>query len=165
MDNITLSKEVLTSIVYHAKLLLVGEMQMQTGFNGEYRSVSKIELRKYTTMIGIGGTLNLLFYTTYDDLLLDNLTKLFAYGTISEEEFLEFRESAAGEIANTIVGHAIVDFPNKGKGVTLTPPVTIEDAKAIVRTNGTCILTALLSTPYGNMELNVIGSDQGEQNA
>jgi len=165
MKNSEISKQVLSSIVHHAKLFLVDEMQMETKFDGKYRSVQKIELRKYTTMIGIGGALNFLFYATYDDILLDNLTKIFAYGVISDEEFLEFRESAAGEIANIIIGHAIVDFPNKGREVTFTPPVTIEDAKAIVKTKGTCIMSALLSTLYGNVELNLICSDQGDQNA
>jgi CheY-specific phosphatase CheX len=158
MKQVRLLEEVLSSIVRHAEHFLLDEMQISTRFDGDYRSVEKIFLKKHTTMIGIGGALNLLFYMTYDDLLLDNLTHMFAYGEIGGDEFYALRESAAGEIANTIVGHAIVDFPKKGKGVMLTPPVTIDDAKSIVKTPATQIITASLMTPYGNIELNVIGS-------
>ncbi|HEX5330264.1 chemotaxis protein CheX [Sulfuricurvum sp.] len=165
MGKSELLKQVLNAIIYRAELFLVDEMHIAASFDGKYRSVSKIELKKYTTMIGIGGTLNLLFYVTYNELLLDNLTKAFAYGEIHENDFLALRDSAAGEIANTIVGHSLNDFPNKGKGVTITPPVTIEDAKSILKTNGTGMITALLSTPFGNMEFNVIGSLEGELNA
>lgn len=165
MENLEVLKEVLTAIVYRVELFMNDEMKIETKFDGEYRSVEKIELKKYTTTIGIGGTLNLLFYVTYNELLLDNLTRAFAYGHIDESEFSELRESAAGEIANMIIGHAVTDFPNRGKGVTITPPVTIEDAKSILKTNGTGIITALLSTPYGNVELNVIGAAKGEWNA
>ncbi|WP_295055527.1 chemotaxis protein CheX [Sulfuricurvum sp.] len=165
MENIEVLKAVLSAIVYRVELFMKNEMKIDSEFDGEYRSVEKIELKKYTTTIGIGGSLNLLFYVTYNELLLDNLTRAFAYGDIEQSEFLILRESAAGEIANMIIGHAVTDFPNRGKGVTITPPVTIEDAKSILKTNGTGIMTALLSTPYGNMELNVIGSAKGEWNA
>lgn len=165
MENIEVLKAVLSAIVYRVELFMKNEMKIDSVFDGEYRSVEKIELKKYTTTIGIGGSLNLLFYVTYNELLLDNLTRAFAYGDIEQSEFLILRESAAGEIANMIIGHAVTDFPNRGKGVTITPPVTIEDAKSILKTNGTGIMTAFLSTPYGNMELNVIGSAKGEWNA
>jgi chemotaxis protein CheX len=165
MENIEVLKAVLTAIVYRVELFMNGAMKIPTRFDGEYRFVHKIELKKYTTTIGIGGSLNLLFYISYNELLLDNLTRAFTYGHIEEHEFSELRESAAGEIANLIIGHALSDFPNRGKGVTITPPVTIEDAKAILKTNGTDIITALLSTPYGNVEFNVIGSAKGEWHA
>lgn len=158
-------KPILKAIIGRSKLFLVDEMGLDVEFDGEYRSVGKIELKKYTTMIGIGGRLNLLFYTTYDELLLDNLTKMFAYGTIMEDEYIALRESAAGEIANLIIGHALCDFPDGGRGITITPPITIEDAKSILKTNGTSMISAFLSTPYGNMEFNVIGSLKGVQNA
>ncbi len=165
METVELLKQVLNAIVYRAELFLKDEMDIETRFDGSYRIVDKIDLKKYTTMIGIGGSLNLLFYTTYDDLLLDNLTRTMAFGEIGEEEFLQLRESASGEIANMIVGHSIGDFPSKGEGVSITPPVIIEDAKSIMKTNGTRMVTATLSTRYGKMEFNVIGSLKGDENA
>ncbi|MBV5320410.1 MAG: chemotaxis protein CheX [Sulfuricurvum sp.] len=165
MEKGELLKEVLKAIIYRAELFLIDEMHIEAKFDANYRFVDKIDLKKYTTMIGIGGAINLLFYVTYNDSLLDNLTRAFAYGDIPEAEFIELRDSAAGEIANTIIGHSLSDFPNRGKGVTITPPVTIEDAKSIVKTNGTGMITARLVTPYGNMEFNVIGLLKGEINA
>lgn len=165
MMNHNYLEEILSAIVYRAELFLRDEMEIESHFEGNFRSVSKIELKKYTTMIGIGGSLNFLFYTTYDEELIDTLTKKFVFGTIDDQEFFALRESAAGEIANTVVGHSIGDFPNRGNGVTLTPPATIEDAKSILKTNGTDMINALLTTPYGNMEFNLIGSLKGEKDA
>lgn len=165
MKNSELLKEVLKAIVHQVEIFMNEEMKIETEFDGEYRSVDKVELKKYTTTIGIGGTLNLLFYATYNELLLDNMTRRLAYGEIAEDEFNELRDSAAGEIANMIMGQALSYFPNRGLGVSITPPVTIEDAKSIVKTNGTGIINAILSTPYGMIELNVIGSAKGEWNA
>lgn len=165
METTEILKQVLNAIVYRSELFLKDEMEIETFFDGSYRLVDRIDLKKYTTMIGIGGSLNLLFYTTYDDLLLDNLTKKMAFGEIGEDEFFQLRESASGEIANMIVGHSLADFPRKGEGISITPPVTIEDAKSIIKTNGTRMVTAALSTPYGKMEFNVIGSLKGDEDA
>ena len=165
MKNSEVLKEVLKAIVYQVELFMNNEMKIETKFDGEYRSVDKVELKKYTTTIGIGGALNLLFYATYDEVLLDNLTRAFVYGEIHESELSELRDSAAGEIANVIIGHSLNDFPNSGRGVTITPPVTIEDGKSIVKTNGAGMISSILSTPYGIIELNVIGLAKGEWNA
>jgi len=165
MKNIESIKEVLKAIIHQVEIFMRDEMKIETKFEGEYRSVDRVELKKYTTTIGIGGTLNLLFYATYNELLLETMTRRFAYGEITEDEFAILRDSAAGEIANIIIGHAISHFPNQGQGVSITPPVTIEDGKSIVKTNGTAIISAMLSTPYGNIEMNVIGSAKGEGNA
>ncbi|HLD24115.1 MAG TPA: chemotaxis protein CheX [Sulfuricurvum sp.] len=165
MKNSEVLKEVLKAIVYQVELFMNNEMKIETEFDGEYRSVDKVELKKYTTTIGIGGALNLLFYATYDEVLLDNLTRAFVYGEIHESELSELRDSAAGEIANVIIGHSLNDFPNSGRGVTITPPVTIEDGKSIVKTNGAGMISSILSTPYGIIELNVIGLAKGEWNA
>jgi chemotaxis protein CheX len=165
MENIEVLKKVLIAIVHQVEVFMSDEMKIETEFDGEYRSVDKVELKKYTTTIGIGGTLSLLFYATYNELLLDTMTRRVAYGEINEDEFFELRDSAAGEIANMIIGQSLSHFPNQGRGVSITPPVTIEDAKSIVKTNGAGIISAVLSTPYGNMELNVIGSAKGEWNA
>lgn len=165
MKNSEILKEVLTAIVYRAELFMKDEMEIEAKFDGEFRSMEKIELKKYTTTIGIGGSINLLFYVSYNELLLEKLTRAFSYGKINESELAELRESAAGEIANMILGQAVNDFPNRGKGVTITPPVTVEDAKSILKTNGNGIMSAVFSTPYGNMEFNVIGLIKGEWNA
>jgi len=165
MKNSEILKEVLTAIVYRAELFMADEMKIEAKFDGEFRSMEKIELKKYTTTIGIGGSINLLFYVSYNELLLEKLTRAFSYGKINESELAELRESAAGEIANMILGHAVNDFPNRGKGVTITPPVTVEDAKSILKTNGNGIMAAVFLTPYGNMEFNVIGLIKGEWNA
>ena len=155
-------EQLLSAITYRAELFFNDEMKIKTMCEGQFHSVNKIELKKYTTVIGIGGTLNCLFYTTYDQFLLDKLMQKFIFGEIDTEEFLALRESAAGEIANTIIGHSITDFPNRGYGVTLTPPSTIEDAKSILNTEGTGMINTSLLTPFGNIEFTILGPFKGE---
>jgi CheY-specific phosphatase CheX len=165
MKNSEALQVVLKAIVHQVELFMNHEMNIETTFDGEYRFVDSVELKKYTTTIGIGGSLNLLFYATYDEALLDNLTQAFLYGEAHEAECMELRESAAGEVANVVIGLSLNDFPNSGRGVTITPPVTIEDAKSIVKTKGVGIISSTLSTPHGKIKLNVIGSEKGEWNA
>lgn len=155
-------EQLLSAIVYRAELFLNDEMEIETSSERQFHAVNKIELKKYTTVIGIGGTLNCLFYTTYDESLLDKLTQKFIFGEVDADEFLALRESAAGEIANTIIGHSIIDFPNRGYGVTLTPPSTIEDAKSILNTEGTGMINTSLLTPFGNIEFTILGPFKGE---
>jgi hypothetical protein len=75
MENIEVLKKVLIAIVHQVEVFMSDEMKIETEFDGEYRSVDKVELKKYTTTIGIGGTLSLLFYATYNELLLDTMTR------------------------------------------------------------------------------------------
>lgn len=158
MEYLKSLEQALDIIVRHTEHFLIEEMHVETRFDGKYRLVDKIFLKKYTTMIGIGGTTNIMFYATYDDVLLDNLTRKFIGEVSSEEEFNDLRESAAGEIANIIIGSAINDFADKG--TTITPPITVEDAKSIIKTSETQIIAASLFTSYGNIELNVVGSEK-----
>jgi len=117
---------------------------------------SKIELHPYTAMIGIGGTLSLMFTMSFENDILNDLTKAFAYGEIAQDELEVMKESVACEIANTVLGNAIPNFPNKGSGVTITPPVTIECGKSISKNSTSTITTTIIKTKSGNITLAIV---------
>jgi hypothetical protein len=56
MENIEVLKKVLIAIVHQVEVFMRDEMKIETEFDGEYRLVDKVELKKYTTTIGIGGS-------------------------------------------------------------------------------------------------------------
>lgn len=91
-----------------------------------------IKLKDHTSMVGTGGKLNIMILISYDKPLLDHLVKLFMDGEeLDPSEEDEIIDSVSEETINTIIGLALPTFPNRGKGVTITPPITINDAANI----------------------------------
>ena len=115
-----------------------------------------VMLKNFTVNIGVGGALSVLFVVSYDESLVIQLAKAFAYGEISPEEEEEVRESVASEIANIVLGNAIPHFPNDGKGVTITPPIIIRNAKSIGVGKQAKIAAIIIATEYGEMCINIV---------
>lgn len=120
---------------------------------------NKTELCCYTAVIGIGGSANLMFTMSFENDVLEALTKSFVYGEILEEEFEPLKESVVCEAANTVLGNAIVNFPNGGAGITITPPVMIEQGKSISKNGSSKISMAKIETKNGFITMAIIGKD------
>jgi len=109
-------------------------------------------------MIGTGGTLNLMILISYENSLLEHLVELFMEGEeVDPEEQEEIKDSVSGETINTIMGLALPTFPNRGKGVTITPPITINDAAHIKKYKNSKIVTAIVKTAFGELSISAIG--------
>ncbi|MBU0632151.1 chemotaxis protein CheX [bacterium] len=120
----------------------------------------KVILKDYTSMIGVGGKLNLMVVISYQNSLLNELVSLFMDGEeVDPQEEEEIKESVAGEVVNTIMGLALPTFPNRGKGVTITPPITINDASNIAKHKNSKIITAIITTQFGELSVSAIGPD------
>ena len=118
----------------------------------------KLVLKDYTAMVGTGGTLSIIFVISYEDSTLDKLVEIF----MEDEEILpqeaeEIKDSVASEIANTIMGNSLPFFPNRGKGVTITTPITIVGAKSVSKYGDSKIATSLVDTEFGEISINAIG--------
>ena len=120
---------------------------------------SRIELHPYTAMIGIGGAVSLMFTMSFENDALEALTKAFVYDAIADGEMETIKESVACEVANTVIGNAIPNFPNKGTGITITPPVTVECGKSISKNASSTIATAVIKTASGNITLAIISPE------
>jgi len=151
--------DILAPLLERTKTLLVETFKIKLiEENNEVYCPDKLHLLDFTAMIGTGGTLSIIFAVSYEDRILEKLVKIFMSGEeIMDEEQDELKDSVASEIANTILGNSIHRFPNNGRGVTITPPITIKEAKSISKYRGSKIATGTILTDFGELSINAIG--------
>ncbi len=115
-----------------------------------------IMLKNFTVNIGLGGAISVLFVVSYDESVIVQLANAFAYGDIAEDEVDEVRESVASEIANIVLGNSIPYFPDGGRGVTMTPPLVIHEAKSISTGRQSKIATVVIDTDWGQIAVSIV---------
>jgi len=150
---------ILDALVLQSKLFLSEDMDIEILKTDIVdNSPDKITLKDYTSMIGTGGKLNLMIVISFEKEILEHLVELFMDGEeVEEEEKEEINDSVSGETINTIIGLSLPIFPNRGKGVTITPPITISDASNIKKYKNSKIVTANLVTEYGCISISAMG--------
>ena len=152
---------VLDALILQTKLFLHDDMDTQVE-DVEICSdiVNKLELKDYTSMIGTGGKLSLMVIISFENSILDHIVNMFMEGeAVDPKELDEIRDSVSGEVVNTIIGLALPTFPNRGKGVTITPPVTINEKAHITKHKTSTITTANIMTTHGEMSVSIIDSN------
>ena len=152
---------ILDALILQSKLFLSGDMDINIqNVDIEDRSPDKLILKDYTSMIGTGGKLNSMIIISFENHLLDKLVELFMDGEeVEEEELEEIKDSVSGETINTIIGLALPTFPNRGKGVTITPPITINDASNIKKYKNAKIISADITTEFGALSISAMGPE------
>ncbi len=150
---------ILDSLILQTKLFLQEDMRLEIlKVNTEMFDEKSLNLKQHTSMIGVGGKLNLMTVISFDNQLLNKLMELFMEGeAVAEDERVDVMESVSGEVINTILGLALPTFPNRGKGVTITPPITINDASSLKKQKNSKIISANISTNFGNLSISAIG--------
>ena len=151
---------IIDSLVLQSKLFLQEDMDIIVA-NVELSQTdsSELSLKQHTSMIGVGGKLNLMAVISFDDQLLLQLVKLFMDGEeVDPSEVDEVQESVTGEVINTIIGLALPTFPNRGKGVTITPPITINDTTSLKKHKDSKIVSANIKTSFGELSISAIGT-------
>jgi chemotaxis protein CheX len=153
---------VLDALILQTKLFLQDDMDVAVqSVELADESIQKLGLKDYTSMIGTGGKLSLMIVMSFENSLLDKLVDVFMEGeAVDADEKEEIRDSVSGETVNNIIGLALPTFPNRGKGVTITPPVSITEPGHISKHKTATIATANVTTNYGVMSLSVIDSNQ-----
>ena len=118
-----------------------------------------LTLLDMTAIIGIGGRLNMLITFSFDDDLVHMLyQRMTADFEVRPDEVAMFREAAAGELANTIVGHCTADLQHLDRqGISLTPPMIVNQAKTIRRMNDSIFCTQQLNTAHGHINISLSG--------
>jgi len=152
---------ILDSLILQTKLFLEDDMDIEVKDTSMQELDSDhLSLKEHTSMIGVGGKLNLMAVISFDDNLLNELVTLFMDGEeVEEDEVDEVRESVSGEVINTILGLALPTFPNRGKGVTITPPITINDSTKLKKHKNSKILSANVVTNHGDLSISAIGEE------
>jgi len=153
---------ILESLILQTKLFLSDDMDIEiVKVEIDEDNPAKLLLKDYTSMIGTGGTFNTMIVISYDNEMLDYLVDLFMEGEeVEEEEKEEIYDSVSGETINTIIGLALPTFPNRGKGVTITPPITINDASNIKKYKDSNIVSAIITTEVGKLSISALGQDE-----
>ena len=151
---------ILDALIIQTKLFLTEDMDIEINkIDILDDNQEKLILKNYTSMIGTGGKLNLMIIISCEDILLDKLVELFMEGEeIEDEEKEEIYDSVSGETINTIIGLSLPLFPNRGKGITITPPITISDASNIKKYKDTKIVKANIETNFGSLTISAMGS-------
>ncbi len=153
---------ILDALILQSKLFLSEDMGIDiNNITIDELNPDKLILKDYTSMIGTGGTLNLMIIISYDSNLLNHLVTLFMDGEeVAQDEMVEVIDSVSGETINTIIGLALPTFPNRGKGVTITPPITINDASNIKKYKNSKIVSANIVTQYGELSISAVGTEE-----
>ncbi len=153
---------ILDALILQSKLFLSEDMDIAIEkVDVIDNSPDKLILKDYTSMIGTGGKLNLMIVISFENELLEHLVDLFMDGEeVEEEEKEEIYDSVSGETINTIIGLALPTFPNRGKGVTITPPITISDASNIKKYKNSKIISAEVSTAFGKLSISAMGTEE-----
>lgn len=153
---------IIDSLILQTKLLLQEDMNLEIldikTINTEYEA---LPLKEFTSMIGVGGKINLMTVISFDESLLNKLVTIFMdEEEVSSDEIEEIRESVTGEVINTIIGLALPTFPNRGKGITITPPITINDASILKKHKNSKIISVDVTTNFGIVSISAIGEIQ-----
>ncbi len=150
---------ILDSLILQTKLFLQEDMDININdIDTKILDTEQLSLKQYTSMIGVGGKLNLMVVISFDDNLLNKLVELFMDGEeVDETEVQEVKESVTGEVINTILGLSLPTFPNRGKGVTITPPITINDASKLKKHKNSKISSVNIITDCGELSISAIG--------
>lgn len=153
---------ILDSLVLQTRLLLQEDMKLKIlDVETVSTNYDVLPLKVFTSMIGVGGKINLMTVISFDEKLLDKLVSIFMdEEEVSLDELDEIRESVTGEVINTIIGLALPTFPNRGKGITITPPITINDASVLKKHKNSKIISANVTTNFGNVSISAIGESE-----
>lgn len=150
---------ILDSLILQTKLLLQEDMKLEIlDVETTKSDYEVLTLKEFTSMIGVGGKISLMTVISFDSALLNKLVSIFMDGEeVSDDEIDEIRESVTGEVINTIIGLALPTFPNRGKGVTITPPITINEASVLKKHKNSKIVSAKVTTNFGTVSISAIG--------
>ena len=112
-----------------------------------------IDLKKNSVIIHTNGYFESVIIITYDEELLNKLTQsYFDCDTLDKEEKKQFRQSAAAEVANTIVGKSLLS-PNDKDIIIITTPKIINDKNALSQSECPRMLVAEFKTKFGNIQV------------
>ncbi len=152
---------ILEALVLQTKLFLSEDMDIKVeNVDIINNSPDKLYLKDYTSMIGTGGKLNIVIIVTFETRLMEHLVEKFMDGEeVEDDEKDEIFDSVSGETTNTIIGLALPTFPNRGKGVTITPPITMSDASNIKKYKHSKLICAEVQTSFGSLSISAMGSE------
>ena len=140
---------ILDSLILQTKLLLHEDMHLEIiDVETKKADYEVLVLKEFTSMIGVGGKINLITVISFDSELLNKLVSIFLDDEeVDESEISEIRYSVTGEVINTIMG----------LGITITPPVIINEVSILKKYINSKIVSANFTPNFGTVSISAIG--------
>ena len=140
---------------YYESEFGISETVVETGA-GDVNSLTLLDM---TAIIGMGGQINLLIAFSFQSSLIDALYQRMTSDLDVQPDKVEmFREAAAGDVVNTVLGHCTIDLQKLDEqGISMTPPVILDQVKTIQRMKNSMFYTQSLCTALGRMNISLVG--------
>jgi CheY-specific phosphatase CheX len=155
----TFPNAVISSVVNRTKNYLANEVGIDVAeVNKSAGDLDLLELKEFTAVIGIGGSIGLLiafsFPRNFVDVLYSRLTAGF---TVPPGEEALYRRSTVTEVANIIIGNCTADFSEFDERISISPPILLEETKYIHRMKDAMFNNISIVTAQGCLDINLVG--------
>ncbi|MDD5214376.1 MAG: chemotaxis protein CheX [Methylococcales bacterium] len=121
-----------------------------------------------TAVIHVGGLINLLIAFSFESSLLNVIfEKMTEELEVELHEIGIYREAAASDVINTIVGHCTIDLLHIDKnGVAITSPTILDSnhAKKASHIKDAMFYTVSLNTALGKMNISLVAQPEMLEN-
>lgn len=123
--------------------------------------VSTLRLSYLTSLISVNSKINMFFAFSFEKELIFAILRQMAEGLeFPEEEEADYLESAATEMLNIVVGNTASCFTPSGERVSFSPPIVIQEAKSMIRSQKTTFYSSVIQTSNGRLYIHLIGPRQ-----
>jgi chemotaxis protein CheX len=120
-------------------------------------ALAHFKLKDYTSMVYMSGNINIVVIISFKESILHNIVDVFMDGDkVEKDKKKKIYNSVTSETINTIAGLSISHFPNKGKGVIMSTPITVDSILNIKGFENKNILSAEIITEFGDLEVGII---------
>lgn len=103
----------------------------------------------YAVKIGLGGCVHSEFIMGFELNALEHISSSFDIGAQWDSDHESILVQIACEVANTVLGNAIMNFPNKGAGVNITPPFMVGVGHRLFKNAHTNLCVTEIKTSCG----------------
>lgn len=152
--------QIMQSIITRTRAYFEGEFAISVAeINGSGGHWDELILLDMTAIVGMGGAINLLVAFSFQQGLITAMYERMTEGLdILPDDVDMYREAAAGEVVNTILGHCTLDLQKLDRrGIVMTPPVILDRVNTIRRMKGAMIYIQRLDTALGCMTISLVG--------
>lgn len=121
--------------------------------------ITALTLREMTSIIGIGGAVDLFMAFSFEQSLIQALYDKMTEGMeISEEEAAEMKNATAAEIINIIAGHCTTDLQDMDSEIiSITPPTVLNLVKTVPKMERAIFHLRTITTASGDLDIYLIG--------
>jgi CheY-specific phosphatase CheX len=133
------------------KLFLQNQIHLDVDHTQFYQShVTALKLRHLTSLMSLGGNVGIYLAYSFEKELIHCIFEIYTQGIgISADEQDQYEAETAGDIINIIVGNATQNLSLVGPLITLSPPITITEAKQIIQAKNAQFFTVAMITSEG----------------